>query len=85
MSRYKVPRVIFINKLDRMGANPWSAIASIRSKLGLTIAAVQYPIGADQTFNGLIDLIKMRAFYFDGLKGEIIREEAIPELLLKEA
>ena len=40
MSRYNVPRIIFINKLDRMGANPWSAISSVRKRLGLTVAAV---------------------------------------------
>ncbi|KAM3128086.1 hypothetical protein pb186bvf_019787 [Paramecium bursaria] len=85
MSRYNVPRIIFINKLDRMGANPWSAISSIRKRLGLTVAAVQIPIGSDQTFSGLVDLIKMKAYYFDGLKGEVIREENIPDRYLAEA
>lgn len=47
MMRYDVPRIIFINKLDRMGANPFSAIASIRTKLGLVCAPVQIPIGSD--------------------------------------
>jgi elongation factor G len=47
MMRYDVPRIIFINKLDRMGANPFNAIASVRTKLGLCCAAVQVPIGSD--------------------------------------
>jgi elongation factor G len=85
MKRYEIPRIIFINKLDRMGANPWSSIDSVRTRLSLHCAAVQYPIGMDMTFKGLIDLIKMRAFYFDGKSGEFIREEAIPEDLLEEA
>ncbi|CAD8048771.1 unnamed protein product [Paramecium primaurelia] len=85
MSRYKVPRIIFINKLDRMGANPWSAIQSIRKRLSLTVAAVQIPIGQDQTFNGLVDLIKMKAYFFEGLKGEDVKETEIPERYLEEA
>ena len=67
--RYNVPRIIFINKLDRMGANPFNAIASIRSKLGLVCAAVQIPIGLDDTLKGLVDIIKMKAIYFDGANG----------------
>jgi elongation factor G len=45
MNRYNVPRLIFINKLDRMGASPWTAISAIREKLGICCAAVQVPIG----------------------------------------
>jgi elongation factor G len=82
MTRYNVPRIIFINKLDRMGANAWQAIDSIRNRLGLSVAAMQVPIGYDQAFTGLIDLIKMKAFYFDGQSGEVIREEEIPERYL---
>lgn len=73
MSRYNVPRIIFINKLDRMGSNAFQAIDSIRKRLGLNIAAMQVPIGSDSSFVGLIDLLKMKAFYFDGPSGEIIR------------
>ena len=57
MIRYNVPRIIFINKLDRMGANPFSAIDSIRSKLGLVCAAIQIPIGLDETLKGLINIV----------------------------
>lgn len=69
MMRYDVPRIIFINKLDRMGANPFSAIESIRVKLGLLCAPVQIPIGADDRLKGLVDIIHQRAYYFDGANG----------------
>lgn len=85
MKRYKIPRLIFINKLDRMGANPWTAIQEIRSKLGLNVAAVQIPIGLDMSLKGNIDLLTMKAYYFDGPKGETIREEPIPSNLQAEA
>ena len=67
--RYDVPRLIFINKLDRMGANPFSAIESVRVKLGLVCAPVQIPIGSDDRLKGLVDLIHQRAYYFDGQNG----------------
>jgi elongation factor G len=60
MSRYKVPRIAFINKLDRNGADPWRAIEEMRSKLETTFAAVQLPIGLEDVFEGLIDLIEMK-------------------------
>jgi len=85
MKRYNVPRIIFINKLDRMGANPWAAIEGARKRLNLNCAAVQMNIGIDNSFRGLIDLIKMKAIYFEGKNGEIIKEEEIPEGLLAEA
>lgn len=83
MMRYNVPRILFINKLDRMGANPFSAIQSVRSKLGLTCAAVQIPIGSDDRLKGLVDLIHRKAYYFDGANGENIREEPVPDNLKK--
>lgn len=85
MSRYNVPRLIFINKLDRAGANPWHAIDQIKTRLDLNIAAIQMPIGIETTLKGLVDLVKMKAYYFDGKNGEYIREEEIPEELKKEA
>lgn len=57
MMRYDVPRIIFINKLDRMGANPFQAIDSIRTKLGLICAPVQIPIGSDDRFRGVVDIV----------------------------
>lgn len=81
MKRYNVPRIIFINKLDRMGANPWAAIEGARDRLSLNAAAVQIPIGLDTTLQGLVDLIKMKAIYFEGPSGEIMRETEIPDNL----
>ena len=83
MIRYNVPRLIFVNKLDRMGANPWSAIYSAREKLGICCAAVQAPIGEDERLRGLIDIIRNKAYYFDGPNGENIREEPVPAELQK--
>ena len=60
MSRYKVPRICFINKLDRNGADPWRAITEMRQKLETSFAAVQVPVGLEDVFEGLIDLIDMR-------------------------
>jgi elongation factor G len=78
MKRYNVPRLAFINKLDRAGANPFRVIQAIREKLFLNAAAVQYPIGLEDQHKGVVDLVKMVAYYFDGENGENIREEAIP-------
>lgn len=79
MKRYNVPRIIFINKLDRMGANPFKCIDQVTSRLGIHCAAVQIPIGIENGLKGIIDLIEMEAVYFDGDNGEILRREAIPE------
>jgi elongation factor G len=81
MKRYGVPRLIFINKLDRMGSNPWSAISAARDRLGLKCAAIQIPIGQDNDFVGLVDLLRMKALYFDGESGQRIREEPVPDKL----
>lgn len=83
MKRYDVPRLIFINKLDRMGADPWKGISEARSRLSLNAAAVQVNIGVENGLNGIVDLVKMKAFYFDGPSGEVIREEEIPDDLLE--
>lgn len=69
MRRYDVPRICFINKMDRMGANPWKAIEQINHKLKLPAAAIQVPIGSEDSFQGVVDLIRMRALYFEGPKG----------------
>jgi elongation factor G len=78
MKRYSVPRLAFINKMDRTGANPNNVIAQLESKLGLTAIPLQIPIGAEANFEGIIDLIAQQAVYFDGAKGETIRREPIP-------
>ena len=76
MRRYNVPRICFVNKMDRMGANPFKAIGQINHKLKLHAAAVQVPIGREDTFQGVVDLIRMKAIYNEGLKGEVITESS---------
>ncbi len=85
MKRYKVPRLAFINKLDRMGANPEKGIQGIRDVLGLNAVAMQIPIGLEEHLEGVVDLISMKAIYFDGEKGDDIRYEVIPEHLQEQA
>jgi len=85
MTRYKVPRVVFINKCDRTGANPKRVTAQIREKLGLNAVPVQLPIGLENDLKGVVDLVTMQAIYFEGDNGEIIREEPIPAELQAEA
>lgn len=72
MRRYSVPRLAFINKCDRAGANPWNVISQIRDKLRHNCAAVQLPIGLEHELTGLVDLVHNRAFYFEGPNGETV-------------
>ncbi|MCY1076186.1 elongation factor G [Archangium lansingense] len=85
MKRYKVPRIAFVNKMDRAGANYERVAAQLKEKLNHHPVRLQVPIGAEDRFQGLIDLIQMKAFYFDGESGETIREEEIPAELLDKA
>jgi len=77
MKRYAVPRLAFINKMDRTGANPANVISQLESKLGLTAVLLQLPIGAESNFQGIIDLINRQAVFFDGEKGEKVRREPV--------
>jgi len=79
MKRYHVPRIAFINKMDRTGADPDAVIEQMRDKLGVTALPVQIPMGRGSAFEGVIDLITMEAVYFDGANGETVRREPIPE------
>lgn len=80
MRRYNVPRISFVNKMDRMGANPFKAIDQINAKLKIPAAAVQVPIGAEDEFEGVVDLIRMKALYNEGASGEeIVEKDEIPE------
>jgi elongation factor G len=81
MRRYNVPRITFINKMDRMGANPWRAIEQVNKKLRIHAAALQVPIGAENELAGVVDLIHERALYNEGDHGEQIAEKEIPEEL----
>ncbi len=85
MKRYAVPRISFVNKLDRQGADPVSAIRGIEQKLGLTTIQLQLPIGLGAEFEGVIDLVRMKAAYFDGPHGERVRWENIPAASQAEA
>ncbi|OWM80153.1 hypothetical protein CDL15_Pgr019317 [Punica granatum] len=78
MRRYEVPRLAFINKLDRMGADPWKVLNQARAKLRHHSAAVQAPIGLEEEFQGLVDLVKMKAYYFRGSNGEKVVSEEVP-------
>lgn len=73
MKRYNVPRISFVNKMDRAGANPFKAVEQITHKLRLTAAAMQVPIGVEDEFKGVVDLVNMKAIYSEGLKGETVR------------
>lgn len=80
MKRYNVPRLSFINKMDRMGANPFHAIDQITHKLKVPAAAVQVPIGMEDGFKGVVDLVRMKAIYNEGKKGvSIVETDVIPE------
>ena len=81
MNRYHIPRLAFINKMDRTGADPFRVVRDMREKLGDDAILMQLPIGAGEKFQGIIDLVTMKAVYFDGRDGEIVREEPIPEAL----
>ncbi len=85
MRRYKVPRLAFINKSDRAGANPFRVAAQLREKLKHNAVMMQIPIGLEADHEGVVDLIEMKAHYFDGPNGEIRRVEEIPEALRKQA
>ncbi len=85
MKRYHVPRLAFINKMDRTGANPESVIEQVREKLGAHAVAMQLPIGKEDKFEGVVDLVTMKAIYFDGEKGDKVREEEIPAELQEAA
>lgn len=78
MKRYAVPRMAFLNKMDRMGANPHKGVAALREKLYHNAVLMQLPIGAEENFKGVVDLITRQAYFFDGENGEKIRVEAPP-------
>ncbi|MDJ0836592.1 MAG: elongation factor G [Acidobacteriota bacterium] len=82
MKRYRVPRLCFVNKMDRTGADPHKAVTELREKLKLNPVLMQLPIGTEDKFNGVVDLITMKAYYFDGERGETVREEEIPADML---
>ncbi|MBC8133390.1 MAG: elongation factor G [Deltaproteobacteria bacterium] len=85
MRRYNVPRIAFINKLDRAGADPARVTNQLREKLRHNTITLQLPIGAEANFEGIIDLVRMKSMFFDGDSGEDIREEEISADRIEEA
>ncbi|MDR2403521.1 MAG: elongation factor G [Spirochaetaceae bacterium] len=81
LKRYHVPRIAFINKCDRTGANPFKVRLQLREKLGLNAVLIQIPIGLEDKLEGIVDLISMKAVYFDGDQGTELRYAEIPSHL----
>ncbi|XP_063891277.1 elongation factor G, mitochondrial [Helicoverpa armigera] len=79
MKRYNVPCLAFINKLDRLGANPFRVIKQMRSKMNHNAAFLQLPMGLEKECQGILDLIEERAMYFEGDYGEKIRYDEVPQ------
>ena len=85
LKRYHVPRIAFVNKCDRTGANPLKVRMQLREKLGLNAYMMQLPIGLEDKLEGVIDLVTMKALYFEGDSGTELRVAEIPAHLLDDA
>lgn len=85
LKRYEVPRLAFVNKCDRAGADPLKVRQQLEDKLGLNAVMAQLPIGLEDKHVGMIDLVTMKANYFEGEFGEVIREDEIPADLKAQA
>ncbi len=81
--RYKVPRIIFVNKMDRTGANFYKVYEQVRDRLRANAIAIQLPIGSESEFSGIIDLVKMRAFVYNNDQGTDIEEQDISSEMLE--
>lgn len=79
MKRYQVPRLAFVNKLDRAGASPDAVIRQLRDQLALNAAAVQVPMGLEQQHVGVVDVVLEKAYLFEGERGEVLNEVDVPE------
>ena len=83
--KYQVPRIFFLNKMDKIGANYQESVETINDRLGAKTCLMQITIGTEDNFKGIIDLLTMKAYYFDGKSQEDFQIKEIPELLLQEA
>ena len=83
--KYKVPRMVFVNKMDMMGADFYNCLAQLDRRLHCNPVAIQLPIGASETFEGVIDLITMKALYYKDEEGKVIEEKEIPADLVEKA
>ncbi|EER15916.1 translation elongation factor G, putative [Perkinsus marinus ATCC 50983] len=84
MQRYEVPRIIFINKLDRYGSEPYTALKQLKTKLGLCAALTQIPLGAEDKFAGVVDVIRREAHHFEGYKGLSWNTGEVPSKMLEQ-
>ncbi|MGZ9413893.1 elongation factor G [Mycoplasma sp. 5370] len=84
-TNYKVPRIVYVNKMDKAGADFEASIRSVKERLGGNAVAIQLNIGAENDYKGLIDLVEMKAFEYDGEKEEIAKEIEVPVHLLDKA
>ena len=85
MNRYRVPRIAFINKCDRSGADPYKVVEQLRQKLNHNAILMQIPIGLEDKFSGIVDLVSMKALYFEGDNGEKVRTGEIPAQMIEQA
>ncbi len=85
MQRYRVPRIAFINKMDRVGADPIAVLSQMETKLGHVVVPMQIPIGVGPDYSGIVDLVGMKAVYNDGAQGQHVRRTEIPASLADEA
>lgn len=84
-SKYNVPRIVFVNKMDKTGADFEMCVDSLKTRLGANATAIQYPIGSESNFNGVIDLVTMKAYQYDGKPNEDYKEIEIPSELVEKA
>jgi len=85
MKRYQVPCIAFVNKCDRSGANPIKVSEQLKEKLGHNSVMMQLPIGLEDKHEGVVDLVTMKAYYFEGDNGEKMVEKEIPEEMMDDA
>ncbi|MCR5699521.1 MAG: elongation factor G [Treponemataceae bacterium] len=85
LKRYHVPRIAFVNKCDRTGANPFKVRMQLREKLGLNAYMMEIPIGLEDKLEGVVDLVSMKAIYFEGESGTELRYAEIPAHLVDDA
>ncbi|MEG4216095.1 elongation factor G [Microcoleus sp. Pol14C6] len=77
--RYKVPRIVFVNKMDRMGANFYKVYGQIRDRMRANAVPIQIPIGSEENFRGIVDLVEMKAYIYNNNTGTDIEEVEIPD------
>jgi len=84
--KYRVPRIVFVNKMDRTGADFYQVLEMVRERLGVVAIPLQLPLGKEENFRGVVDLVKLKAVVYDDEKlGAVYREEEIPEDMLEQA